>query len=487
MRTDTETINQQYRKSESTFKIDDIAKITGDKNNNGFDERAQVQTQVQAQSQVQTKTQGGNISFLDSTVNDKPLEFQKSSKTNERPLSCGLSNGTSYVVNVQKVIDKNAIIVETNYPNKKFMFYDQNKNLQGGFSIYDFIKYITSNVSSEFLKGVDSASVRPIIEKYICNVTYIEKPCKRYVINMHNHLESPFMGNIETLIKLYSFIHDFEENNLQDELIKISEHDSSNVTSIFNDLLYCLLNHILRIIVMLTNKLSPNDNPTVKELLLNYSVAIVYRLSKFVKTEIDEKVGQINILNQDLLRIEGVRTSLITKLDSVQRSIDKQNAEIDIILRNMFVGIGNISNLRDVDASAKGKLKYREESIEGGSDISSQSQMSTIESSATVSDCSSLDKSHIYELNNESTKNLMISNYLNSESKSKSKGAIERKSEKTDGRDDNNNLAQLNKLVLSNKDVKSLSDMIFQHKSESTHHSGYDSYFQYLTTSESRK
>lgn len=245
----------------------------------------------------------------------------------------------NYVINIQQTVDKDSIIVETNYNQKKFLFYDRNKNFLGGFSSHDFIRFITSHVSSNFLRGVDSDSVKPIIERYICKVTVVEKPSKRYIINMLNYFESPFMGNIETLIKFYTFIHEFEENNLQRELDALNTQESVKTKEIFNTMMYTLLNHILKIIAALTNKLTQNDPNTskIRDSLLNYSVAIVYRLSKFVRTEIDVKVDELTVLNQDLLRIEGIRTGLSSKLDSIQRSIDKQNAEIDVVLRNVLM------------------------------------------------------------------------------------------------------------------------------------------------------
>lgn len=165
----------------------------------------------------------------------------------------------------------------------------------------------------------------------------MEKPSKRHMINMLNYFESPFMGNIETLIKFYSFIHEFEDKELKHELLKLEAQEATKTLEIFNNMLYTLLNHILKIIAALTNKLSPNDNPKIKDSLLNYSVAIVYRLSKFIRGEIDAKVDELNNLDQDILRIEAIRMTLATKIDSVQRAIDKQGTEIDIVLRNFMM------------------------------------------------------------------------------------------------------------------------------------------------------
>ena len=247
-------------------------------------------------------------------------------------------NIPGYVINVQQTIDKDSIIVETLHNQKRFMFYDRNKNFLGGFSIHEFIKYITSNVSCNFCLGVNYDSVTPIIEKYVCNVKKIEKPSKRYVIHMLTYLESPFMGNIETLIKFYTFIHEFETSRLEDELSKLNQVESDQTRDIFNNMMYTLLNHILKIIAILTNKLDPTDINSLKirNTLLNYSVAIVYRLSKFIRDEINKKIDELNVLNQDLLRIEGIRTTVTSRIDTIQRSIDRQNTEVDILFRHLM-------------------------------------------------------------------------------------------------------------------------------------------------------
>jgi hypothetical protein len=321
----------------------------------------------------------------------------------------------NYVINIQQTVDKDSIIVETNYNQKKFLFYDRNKNFLGGFSSHDFIRFITSHVSSNFLRGVDSDSAKTIIEKYICKVSVVEKPSKRYIISMLNYFESPFMGNIESLIKFYTFIHEFEDNLLQKELDSLNIDESVKTKEIFDNMMYTLLNHILKIIAALTNKLNATDANTskIRDSLLNYSVAIVYRLSKFVRHEIDIKVDELTILNHDLLRIEGIRTGLSSKLDSVQRSIDKQNAEIDVVLRNILMfqmATKSSSTNTNKDSENDDMLDALEETLDQDSD----DNMNTENAPKTISSekiRSSRDKSNIFNENSESGRSTLPSKY----------------------------------------------------------------------------
>ena len=102
----------------------------------------------------------------------------------------------------------------------------------------------------------------------------------------------------------------------------------------------------------------------IKDSLLKYSVGIVYRLSKFIRNEIDKKISELNNLDQDILRIEGIKTTLMTKIDTIQRSIDKQNAEINIILRNvMFYQMSNNKNTQNMNTEIKQNMNTQNNSF----------------------------------------------------------------------------------------------------------------------------
>ena len=304
----------------------------------------------------------------------------------------------------QQTIDKNSIIVETNYDQKKFLFYDINKNYIGGFSSHQFIRFITSHTSPNFLKSVDIDSVKPIIEKYICKIHVVEKTNKKYIINMNSYIESPFMGNIETLIKFYTFIQEFEENKLQSELNKLNIHESIKTKEIFNIMLYSLLNHIFNIITILINKLNRNDTNTSKmrDSLLNYSVIIVHRLSKLVRTDIDVKTDELAIFNQDLSRVDTIRTDLSSKLELIQKTIDKQNAVIDVVLRNVLIVQTMAKSLPNESDEFMKEIAEPSEITTQSSDYNSSGKPTTEKISTTS------DKSHIFIDNTKSNNKPVI-------------------------------------------------------------------------------
>lgn len=242
----------------------------------------------------------------------------------------------AYIPANDKQHDELSIIVETDKQNKKFMFYDNRKNYMGGFSVHEFIRYITSHVNINFLSGYSTHN-NQIIEKYICVVSLIEQPIKKYVINMHNYFVSPFMGNIETLINFYTFIHEFEINEFRIELEKLDPNDMNNVQAIFNDMVYSLLYHMLKIIAALSDKITGTTSNNIKDKLINYSVSIVYRLARHIKETTESKTSDISSLERERANINLTRTDMNAQIELLQRSIDKQNTEIDLMMRNIMM------------------------------------------------------------------------------------------------------------------------------------------------------
>ena len=251
----------------------------------------------------------------------------------------------NFVINVNSRTD-GMVIVETDHEAKRFSFYTPQKNFIGSFSVYEFIKYVTSNVSDSFLPTVDSYSATTIIEKYIGSVRRTDSPTTRFEIRMLNYVESPFMGNVETLVKFYTFITEFENTQMMMELNtgSIDTGEAIKIRDIFDLMVYTLLTHILKIIAALTNKIAANPGDSsdrtreIKDSLLRYSVSIMYRLSKFVKKEVNQKLTEIDRLDEDLLRIQNIRSDLQSKLDSVQRSVDQQNTRIDYMIKSGIQG-----------------------------------------------------------------------------------------------------------------------------------------------------
>lgn len=271
-----------------------------------------------------SETKKDNID-IQQIVNEDTIMDNKTDNLLNTKNDINLQKGGDNIYNVVSNTQNSNIIVETDFETKTFTFYDNNKNLLGSFSVYEFIKFITVNVSNNFLIAINSSTAKPIIEKYICNVA-LSDDTNKYTINMLNWLESSFMGNIDTLTKLYLLINNFERNELTNELSKLNEQERKNVITIHNTMIYNLINHILKVISLLNGKLVQNS--VTRETLLKYSISLVHRLSRYIKNELDIKVHNIEKLKinlQDINIQEQNINDRLTKLENMMSINNKDN------------------------------------------------------------------------------------------------------------------------------------------------------------------
>ena len=234
---------------------------------------------------------------------------------------------TPIVINVQQN-NEDMTVVETDHKNKKFLFYDKSRNFLGSFDVKEYVKYVTFNVTTEFLQGTDETTSKFVIEKYICKRNDNDK-----TLVMLNYFESPFMGNIETLIKFYNFLYDYEQTSFRTDLQHLKQKDADDIVLAFNKSTYALMSHMLRIIASIATKLTSEDTK-IRDSVLRYSVAVVYRLSKLVKDDIDKRISEIDSMKKRLVELETNKKQIVDKIDAFQRTIEKQNNYIDIIFRH---------------------------------------------------------------------------------------------------------------------------------------------------------
>ena len=240
---------------------------------------------------------------------------------------------------IHNVTNDNSIIVDFDQSQCKFTIYDRNKTLLGNFSSAQLIKYITSKVSRLFLNRVDVGTSYGIIETYICKVIEIDDCIK---IELLNHMKSPFMGNIDMIMKLYNGIHKFEVHQLKQELDEMFKIDQCGVRiqkkiyGIVKQMVYLLLNHALKLIVTITD--ITKDDPNKKELketLMKYSVAIVHKISGFMKDEIENKINDYKLLQDDLVRMGKIKLEMYKKVIALEKAIIDQNNQIKTILEKL--------------------------------------------------------------------------------------------------------------------------------------------------------
>jgi hypothetical protein len=194
------------------------------------------------------------------------------------------------VINVVNYNQDNSIIINFNQEDYSFKVYNVNKIFLGSFSNKDVIKFITNKVYPNFFFNIGNDSAFPLIKKYICDVIFVDDT---YKIKLLNHLESPFMANIEMIIKLYQGI--------------------------------IQLNNVIKIEI---DKIPEQTQKQLKDTLLRQSVMIVYKLNTFMRDEIEEKTNTYKLLQDDLTRIGELKLEMYKKINELDKRISDQNNQL---------------------------------------------------------------------------------------------------------------------------------------------------------------
>jgi hypothetical protein len=234
-------------------------------------------------------------------------------------------------------MDTNLIIVDINKSNDLLSIYDKNKVLLGEITPISIIQYISQPVYPtlfENLQRSDSKFNSNLVGKYICSITVDQREIK---IEMLSHAESPLMGDVEKLMKIYKALHKFEKESLENELCKIpSDGTKKKISGLIEQFKYLFLSHILKLIATISDAIkNDNSKKELKEMLLKYSVACSYNMSNFMKNKIEEKIIDIEILKSDVIRMGNVKIEMYKKVDELTKSVIKQNIQIQDITKKL--------------------------------------------------------------------------------------------------------------------------------------------------------
>ena len=108
-----------------------------------------------------------------------------------------------------------------NYDKKynKYIFYDKNNTNIGEFNINQFIKYLILPLYNDFDNNTILNNSTYIIETFICKNIFDDNTFVESKLN--NYINSPFISNINMLIKLNNDIITYKNNHLNNHLINI--------------------------------------------------------------------------------------------------------------------------------------------------------------------------------------------------------------------------------------------------------------------------
>lgn len=232
------------------------------------------------------------------------------------------------VVNIIKQNDKDSILVDHSPEQMKFTFYDTNKNLLGSFTALQLIKFIINKYPT-FLQHIEMGIASDIIRKYVCNINNDGK------VILVSHFDSPFTGNVEMLVKLYTDITKCDVH-ISSELHKFVSKDAKIIQYIIKELHFTLLNHTLKIISSLTEILKDDDSKkNIRDNLLKYSVGIVYKITSLIRDDIHTKTLEYKSLQDDVVRLAKIKITMDEKMKTLYDIVEAQNTKIDDISANI--------------------------------------------------------------------------------------------------------------------------------------------------------
>jgi hypothetical protein len=235
---------------------------------------------------------------------------------------------TNQSLKPKKEYKKSDMMMKYDNTEGKILLYDRYKTFIGYVTILQLIKYITNDISKDFLKLCDFEPSIGIINRYFI----LNESDKIILIS---HLNSPIMGNLDIVFKIYSGINSYIINNLQNDLAKLdnNEYIKYTIRKKINELVYLLLNHSLKLLVFLSEISKQKDmTPSAKESLLKNSIIVMNKLNHIIKSEIDEKTSKSLLFAQQLSALENITTTTKNKLDSMETIIKTQNEKINKIL-----------------------------------------------------------------------------------------------------------------------------------------------------------
>jgi len=223
--------------------------------------------------------------------------------------------------------NSSTIIVEHDKSTHEFTFKNLNKNILGSFNILQLFKFLNNECDS-YLTDVNIGTSDIIISKYLYNPSNdITKTC-----DLISHLESPFTGNIELLVKLYTDIIKIEDK-INEEILTKPRDIAEQIKEKNNKFIYNILIRILKLANTLTEQFK--DDHAKREILIKYSVGTAYKLSVMTQDDLSIKKMQYETIQTDIDKLKKIQESINTKLNELKQTIDIENSNINVLINHL--------------------------------------------------------------------------------------------------------------------------------------------------------
>lgn len=230
--------------------------------------------------------------------------------------------------------DTHGVYVKYDKLTKTFLFKDSRQNYIGSFGANHIVKYVGSpyDLKNQFMTNIDNTSynnAKNVIKNFVGCIKV--NPKLKYVnIILLDYQTSPFMGDMELLMQLYSDLYDFETQELTRELMYVDEKFRTRVASIIEKFIYVLGSYILQLIAVTSDHIK-NDasKDKIKSELIKFSIGLVYRISQYVQSQILILHKENESLNNLLDKTIKAREHTDKKLEAINVLLTAQNARMD--------------------------------------------------------------------------------------------------------------------------------------------------------------
>ena len=282
-------------------KIDELTPFIKDNTDN------KIETEKKVTLEKKSERKNDNGSHPPESL--RPLSTHKEKEDNEQKS--------------EYVMDDMIIIKHSSY---KFMFYS-NTSVIGSFTIPQLLKFINRKYD-HILPSVKTDVSYDIIRKFVCTTIDTSTGTE---IKLASHIESSFMGNIEMVIKLYFDTTNFLNLSNDEEIVSL-KNDNLAMCNV-KQIQYLLLNKILKLETYISDVIK--DDPAKQELkqkLLRYGVGAVYKIAGMARDDINKKSNEIQILQNDLIKLSKIKLTMYEKMKQLQDNIDSQTKYFESLI-----------------------------------------------------------------------------------------------------------------------------------------------------------
>lgn len=234
------------------------------------------------------------------------------------------------VESCQKSLHKplKGVVIDYNDKDQEFSFFTPSFSLIGSFTSDQLVKYLVDPIDTDnrFLSDVKYQKAKEIIKRFVGS----PGPSKGKLTLLDAN-SSPFMGNVEMLIRLNNNLHEFEQRVLPKIIPIIDRPYASEIKNVINKFIYYMLNHTMKMISIGSSKGGEKMSQGMKNNLSNYSIGTVYRISQYVDQQLSTNVEIQEKLIQQLKNIETVKNKLNYKMDNITKLLEEQNNYLQTI------------------------------------------------------------------------------------------------------------------------------------------------------------